>query len=63
MALPKTAKTEDKESAPFKYIAFLTVLPKHFLLALTQIGQWFRWTVAQPNMAMIQDTMFVSSNI
>lgn len=63
MALPKTAKTEDKERAPFKYTAFLTVLPKHFPLALTQIGQWFRWTVVQPNVAMIHDTMFVSSNI
>lgn len=38
MALPQTAKTEDKEKAPSKYTAFLPVLPKHFLLALTQTG-------------------------
>ena len=38
MALPQTAKKEDKGKAPSKHTARLTVLPKHFLLALTQAG-------------------------
>lgn len=36
MALPKTAKTENKDKAPSKYTADLTALPKHFLLPFIQ---------------------------